>query len=117
MTTGKPWTDNEIKLICDVYAAMLHFEGINRKFNKAAIRRASLPMLEGRSGGSWEMKCCNISAALNDLGMPWVKGYKPLAGYQRSLKAYANQACTGMYFDYAEVLIQALTSKDKEARA
>jgi hypothetical protein len=53
MTTGKAWTEEELKTICNVYAAMLHLESIGEKFNKAALRRATLPMLDGRSGGSY----------------------------------------------------------------
>ncbi len=31
------------------------------------------------------MKMCNISAILNDRGLPYIKGYKPLSGYQHSM--------------------------------
>jgi len=99
MTTGKPWTENEIKTICNVYATMLAKEQNEEKFNKAQARRETLPLLDGRSGGSYEMKCCNISAALNDMGMPWILGYKPRSGYQRSLKLAIVEACVsaGVY--------------------
>lgn len=93
MTTGKPWNEDEIKTICEVYANMLLLEMQGRKFNKALARRTTLPKLDGRSAGSYEMKCCNISAALNDKGMPWIKGYKPLKGYQRALKVAIVDAC------------------------
>ena len=86
MVTGKAWTDTEIKIICNIYASMLIMEMEHLKFNKSAIRRATLPKLDGRSAGSYEMKCCNISAAMIDLGLPWIQGYKPLKGYQSALK-------------------------------
>lgn len=116
MTTGKPWTQSELIEICKVYAVMLQLEQTGKKYNKAAIRRATLPLLEGRSAGSYEMKCCNISAALNDTGAPWIKGYKPLAGYQRSLKAYAVTACNEMYDAAALFIYQQLIDSDKGAR-
>jgi hypothetical protein len=64
---------------------MLDTEMAGEKYSKAAIRREGLAACEGRSSGSWEMKCCNISAALNDHGLTYIRGYKPLTGYQRSL--------------------------------
>ena len=83
---GKPWSEEEQRYIIGAYMNMLNQELAGIKYNKAAMRRVTLPLLKGRSAGSYEMKCCNISAALNDLGLPWIRGYKPLPGYQRSLK-------------------------------
>jgi len=85
MATSKPWTDDEQRTICKAYAAMLVCEENGQPFNKAAIRRAILPELDGRSAGSYELKMCNISAALDKWARPYIKGYKPLAGYQRTL--------------------------------
>jgi hypothetical protein len=93
MTTGKPWTPEEIKIICTVYANMLKLEQAGKKFNKALARRTTTPKLDGRSGGSYEMKMCNISAALDAQGYPWIIGYKPRSGYQRSLKVAIVEAC------------------------
>jgi hypothetical protein len=97
MTTGKAWTVEELQVICKVYAEMLLLEAQGVKFNKAANRRATLPLLDGRSGGSYEMKCCNISAVLHDMGAPFIKGYKPLDSYQRCIKpiilAAIDEAC------------------------
>ena len=86
MATGKPWNEIEQQLIITAYLNMLNEELAGRKFNKAETRRTVLPLLAGRSAGSYEMKCCNISAALDSLGLKWIKGYKPLPGYQKSLK-------------------------------
>ncbi len=93
MVTGKAWTHDEVSLICATYAAMLRLELEGKKFVKAKVRRDTLPKLDGRSEGSYEMKCCNISAACIDAGLPWIKGYKPLKGYQRSLKDAITIAC------------------------
>ena len=85
MTTGKPWSMTEQEICVTRYLVMLAAEQRGTKYVKAHIRRDAIALLDGRSEGSWEMKCCNISAALNDHGLPWIKGYKPLQGYQHSL--------------------------------
>lgn len=40
-----------------------------------------------RSPGSIERKHENISAVLQELGLPWIKGYKPLGNFQDNLAA------------------------------
>jgi len=85
MTTGKPWTDDEQRIALLAYAILLDAQTHEIKTNKAALRRATLPQLDGRSAGSYEFKMCNISAALQDRGADYVTGYKPRSGYQRSL--------------------------------
>ena len=85
MTTGKPWTDEEQRIALQAYAILLDAQNNGIHANKSALRRATLPQLDGRSAGSYEFKFCNISAALQDRGAAYVTGYKPRSGYQRSL--------------------------------
>lgn len=89
MTTNKrpqPWSDDENNAIAAVYLHMLAREIRGEPNNKAANRRETLPKLNGRSAGSYEMKACNISAVLAAVGLPWINGYKPLGhGQQRPL--------------------------------
>lgn len=85
MTTGKAWTEAEQITICSAYAVLLDAQNNELRANKAELRRATVPLLDGRSGGSYEFKMCNISAALADCGNDYVTGYKPRSGYQRSL--------------------------------
>lgn len=92
MVTGKAWTDEEIRLICAAYAGMLALEIKGEKYNKSAVRRETVPLLDGRSDGSYEMKCCNISAALIDQNLPHIKGYKARPAYQAALKPAALEA-------------------------
>ena len=56
-------------------------------YNKAAHRRALIPRLNGRSEQPIEFKHANISAALMDLGFPYISGYKPRSNYQQLLVA------------------------------
>ena len=93
MVTGKAWTPAEIKLICEVYASMLYIETMGHKYNKSQARRDTVPLLDGRSEGSYEMKMCNISAACFDAGLIWISGYKPFDSYQAALKPAIIEAC------------------------
>jgi len=78
------WTDREVDLIVADYFDMLGLELRGEPFVKAE-RNAALQGLTGRSRGSIEFKHQNISAVLLRLGMPWIRGYKPMANFQRAL--------------------------------
>ncbi len=55
-------------------------------FNKSERRRDLQPKLNSRSGAAIEFKRQNISAALLDLGLPTIDGYKPARNYQRLVR-------------------------------
>jgi hypothetical protein len=82
--TGSDWTDSEVDLIVADYFDMLGQELAGSPYNKAEHNRA-LQQLTRRSHGSIEFKHQNISAVLVRLGLPWIKGYKPLANFQNAL--------------------------------
>jgi hypothetical protein len=82
--TGTDWTDDELDLIVADYFAMLEDELAGRTYVKAQ-HRAALVQLIGRSHGSVEFKHQNISAVLQELGLPWIFGYKPAVNFQRAL--------------------------------
>ena len=81
---GADWTDGEIDLIVADYFAMLKLEILGGPYVKAR-RNAELQTLTGRSKGSIEFKHQNISAILLELGLPWIRGYKPMSNYQNKL--------------------------------
>ncbi|MBS0656700.1 MAG: DUF3883 domain-containing protein [Verrucomicrobia bacterium] len=66
---------------------MLRLELAGLPFNKAAHNLALRARLSGRSKASVEFKHQNISAALQDLGFPFIDGYKPATNYQGILLA------------------------------
>jgi Domain of unknown function (DUF3883) len=82
--SGTDWTSNEVELVVGYYFDMLDLELARVPFNKSA-RNAELHKLIGRSRGSIERKHQNISAVMNELGLPWIDGYKPLKNYQQRL--------------------------------
>ncbi|MDQ8698164.1 DUF3883 domain-containing protein [Hyphomicrobium sp. LHD-15] len=78
------WTTGELILIVTDYFSMLDAELAGRAYSKAEHRRALLELVK-RSEGSIEFKHQNISAVLQDLGLPWIPGYKPRSNYQNAL--------------------------------
>lgn len=82
--TNIDWTATELVLIVADYFSMLEAELAGRPYSKAEHRRALLDLVK-RSEGSIEFKNQNISAVLQDLGLPWIAGYKPRSNYQNAL--------------------------------
>jgi Domain of unknown function (DUF3883) len=82
---GTDWSRREVETIIDDYLSMLASELTGAPYKKSAHRRALLPLLNGRSEQSIEFKHANISAALLDLGIRPIPGYKPRSNYQSLL--------------------------------
>lgn len=79
------WTEKEVEIIIADYFKMLQQELDKEKYNKSFHRGLILPMLNKRSEGSVEFKHQNISAVLAEVGIPFIKGYKPRFNYQQLL--------------------------------
>ncbi len=79
------WSKLECELITADYLNMLYKELSDEDFVKSHHRQDLIPYLEDRSEGSIEYKYQNISAILIDLGLPYIKGYKPAYNYQKLL--------------------------------
>jgi hypothetical protein len=76
------WSKSEVEAIVDDYLSMLASELSGTPYNKAAHRRELKLKLDGRSESSIEFKHANISAALLEVGFPYISGYKPRSNYQ-----------------------------------
>jgi hypothetical protein len=83
--TGKAWNRWEIDAAVAVYIDMLQKERRGEAYVKAHTVRALGQVLPARSPGSIERKFQNISAILDEAGLPWIDGYKPLSNYQDEL--------------------------------
>jgi len=81
---GTDWTDEELDLIVGDYFAMLAAEQAGRPYVKSH-HGARLMAQIGRTHRSVEFKHMNISAVLEELGRPTIRGYKPKMNYQRSI--------------------------------
>ncbi len=80
------WTEAENKAIVDDYLVMLALECAGRSYSKTEHRNALIESMgDTRSPGSIERKHQNISAVMLQLGLPYIKGYKPLSNIQEAL--------------------------------
>lgn len=82
MARNEDWTRHEVELTVETYLTMLLEEIEGRQFVKLALNRELQSRLDGRSIGSIDFKHGNISAAIIELGLPPVRGYKPYKNYQ-----------------------------------
>ena len=80
------WDATEITATVDDYLAMLEAELAGEPYSKTAHRRALLPRLNRvRTASAVEFKHQNISAAMLGLGLPYIRGYKPMRNRQAAL--------------------------------
>src|SRR3984957_13204263 len=81
---GTPWNDDELDAIIDDYFLMLDSDLAGRPYVKSRHSAALMTRI-GRSHRSVEFKHQNISAVLEELGLPWIPGYKPKRNYQNAI--------------------------------
>jgi hypothetical protein len=81
---GSDWQDDELDAIVADYFAMLTADLSGQTYAKSKHNAAIIAQL-GRTKGSIEFKHQNISAVLDELGMPWIPGYKPRSNYQNAI--------------------------------
>lgn len=81
---GKPWSDDELDAIVADYFSMLKSE-LSRQPYVKSHHSAVLMQQIGRTHRSIETKHQNISAVLEELGWPWIFGYKPMRNIQMSI--------------------------------
>ncbi|WP_238346154.1 DUF3883 domain-containing protein [Luteimonas saliphila] len=79
---GEDWSRVEVEACVADYLHMLELELNGQQFNKSARVQALMQKLDGRSKASVEYKFRNISALMQALQWPTVRGYKALENYQ-----------------------------------
>ncbi len=89
------WSREEVEAIVADYLQMLTLELAGQSFNKTEHRRRLQGKLNGRSDASIEFKHCNISAAMIDLGFPYVRGYQRRSNYQALLGKVVEEQVRG----------------------
>lgn len=94
------WSVSEIDALIDSYLIMLRSEIAGQKYNK---RRSNIQLQErvSRTHASIEFKLCNLSAVLQEQGLPYIQGYKPRAHYQSAL--FEQVTCRLDEFPRAEI--------------
>jgi hypothetical protein len=81
---GTAWNDDELDAIIADYFAMLEADLSRRPYVKSRHSAALMARI-GRTHRSVEFKHQNISAVLDELGLPWIRGYKPKRNYQAAI--------------------------------
>jgi len=81
---GTHWQDDELDAIVADYFAMLEDDLAGRPYVKSRHSQALMAQI-GRTHRSVEFKHQNISAVLDELGMPWIPGYMPKRNYQNAI--------------------------------
>jgi Domain of unknown function (DUF3883) len=83
---GSDWSDAEVRATVGDYLIMLSAELAGTEYSKAEHRRTLLMSLNpARTEPAVEFKHANISAAMIELGLPYIRGYKPRGNYQAAL--------------------------------
>lgn len=82
---GQEWSIEEVEATVAAYFAMLKKDLQAEEYSKAKFNRSLANMLDGRSNQAVEYKHANISAILEELRHPWIRGYKPRGNYQQLL--------------------------------
>jgi hypothetical protein len=81
---GTDWEHDELDAIVADYFAMLDADLAGLPYVKLRHSEALMARI-GRTHGSVEFKHQNISAVLDELGLPWIPGYKPARNYQDAI--------------------------------
>jgi len=89
------WSREEVEAIVADYLQMLTLELTGQSYSKTVHRRKLQEKLQNRSDASIEFKHGNISAAMIDLGFPYIRGYKRRSNYQALLAVVAADQVRG----------------------
>src|SRR3954467_7174633 len=81
---GRDWQDDQLDAIVADCFAMLGSDLAGRPYVKSRHSAALMERI-GRTHRSVEFKHQNISAVLEELGLPWIPGYKPKRNYQGAI--------------------------------
>lgn len=91
---GTPWRDDELDAIIADYFLMLSADLAGKAYVKSRHSAALMAQI-GRTHRSVEFKHQNISAVLDELGLPWIPGYMPKRNYQNAIFDAIDRYLTG----------------------
>ena len=81
---GTHWQSDELDAIVTDYFAMLAASLSGERYVKSSHSKSLMARI-GRTHHSIEFKYQNISAVLDELGLPWIPGYRPKRNYQSAI--------------------------------
>lgn len=89
------WSEAEVANTVADYFDMLRLDLGGYSYNKSGHRARLIVKLNSRSDAAIELKHQNISAVLDEIGLPYIPGYKPRKNYQgvlaTAVEDYLNQ--------------------------
>ncbi len=91
---GTDWQDDDLDAIVVDYFAMLAADLAGQHYVKAHHCAALMGAI-GRTHRSVEEKHMNISAVLDEIGLPWIPGYKPKRNYQKAILGAIDRYLSG----------------------
>ena len=83
---GQDWTREEVEATVKDYFETLRLEAAGISYSKTKHNERLRSKLTARSKASIELKHQNISAILDQLGLPYLRGYKPRSNLQDLLR-------------------------------
>jgi hypothetical protein len=83
---GLDWSESEVEATVADYFEMLRLESLGATYSKAEHNEQLRKRLTTRSKSSIELKHQNISAVLDQLQLPYIRGYKPRGNLQALLR-------------------------------
>lgn len=101
---GETWSRPEVERTVGDYLDMLALEARGAPFNKSAHNDDLRRYLNGRTKASVELKHQNISSVLHELGLPFIRGYKPRSNVQELLREVVVQSIRQRQQDLARIL-------------
>jgi 5-methylcytosine-specific restriction protein A len=94
---SEQWTDHELKETVKAYIHMLQMEQDRIPYNKAEMNRNLKDgVLNSRTKSSIEYRMQNISAALEELCIPYIEGYKPARNVGNNVKDRIRRILDGL---------------------
>lgn len=96
---GGDWTRVEVELTVADYLDMLALEAKGIPFKKSEHNRQLRTRLRARSKSSIEFKHQNISAVLDELNLPHIRGYTPMTNIQDLLREVVREAISARQSD------------------
>jgi len=92
------WTHAELEASVDAYLRMLQMETDGHRYVKSKVNQELREgALRARSKGSIEYRMQNISAVMQELGFPWVQGYKPALNVGEKVRKYVKDLVVDRY--------------------
>lgn len=101
---GEVWSRAEVEHTVSDYLEMLALEARGEAYNKSEHNTQLRQRLAARSKASVELKHQNISAVLHELGLPFIRGYKPRSNIQDLLREVVVQSIRQRQEDLARIM-------------